>query len=59
MLELDDGQRVAVPLDELEVIPSPVTAKKKKDTAPESKQQDNVERKTDSQIQDNAGPPEQ
>ena len=59
MLELGDGQRVAVPLDELEVIPSPATAKKKKDTAPESNQQDNVESKNDSQIQDNAGPPEQ
>ena len=59
MLELGDGQRVAVPLDELEVIPSPATAKKKKDTAPESNQQDNVESKNDSQIQDSAGPPEQ
>ena len=59
MLELGDGQRVAVPLDELEVIPSPATAKKKKDTDPEGNQQDNVESKTDSQIQDSAGPPEQ
>ena len=59
MLELGDGQRVAVPLDELEVIPSPATAKKKKDTAPESNQQDNVESKNDSQSQDSAGPPEQ
>ncbi|MGB2808794.1 MAG: regulatory iron-sulfur-containing complex subunit RicT [Sedimentisphaerales bacterium] len=59
MLELGDGQRVAVPLDELEVISSPATEKKKKDTAPENNQKDNVESKTDSQIQDSAGPPEQ
>ncbi|MHC4086998.1 MAG: PSP1 domain-containing protein [Planctomycetota bacterium] len=59
MLELGDGQRVAVPLDELEVIPSPATAKKKKDSSPDKNQKDNVESKTDSQVQDNAGPPEQ
>jgi len=59
MLELGDGQRVAVPLDELEVIPSPATAKKKKDSAPENNQKDNVESKTDSKIQDSAGPPQQ
>ena len=58
MLELGDGQRVAVPLDELEVISSPATAKKKKDSAPEGNQQDNVESKNDSQAQDSAGPPE-
>ena len=59
MLELGDGQRVAVPLDELEVIPSPATAKKKKNSVPENNKKDNVESKTDSQIQDSAGPPEQ
>ena len=59
MLELGDGQRVAVPLDELEVIPSPATAKKKKDSTPENNQKDNVESKTDSKIQDSAGPPQQ
>ena len=59
MIETGDGQRIAVPLDELEVIPSPATAKKKKDSAPENNQKDNVESKTDSQIQDSAGPPEQ
>jgi len=59
MVELGDGQRVSVPLDELEVISSPATAKKKKDSAHEDDQKDNVESKTDSQTQDSAGPPEQ
>jgi cell fate regulator YaaT (PSP1 superfamily) len=59
MLELDDGQRVVVPLDELDVISSPAAANKKKDTAPEGNQQDNEESTNDSEIQDSAGPPEQ
>jgi cell fate regulator YaaT (PSP1 superfamily) len=59
MLELDDGQRVAVPLDELEVISSPATEKKKKDSGPVCNQQDNEESTNDSEIQDSAGPPEQ
>ncbi|MHC4111591.1 MAG: PSP1 domain-containing protein [Planctomycetota bacterium] len=59
MVELSDGQRVAVPLDELEVISPPATAKKKKqNNAKENNHKDNVEGKTDSQSQDSAGPPE-
>lgn len=59
MLELGDGQRVAVPLDELEVTSSPATAKKEKGTAREGNQQDNEESTNDSEIQDSAGLPEQ
>jgi len=59
MVELSDGQKVAVPLEELEVISSPATAKKKQDSAPENNQQDNGDSRTDSQTQDSAGPPEQ
>ncbi|MDH4241879.1 MAG: hypothetical protein OEW48_20145, partial [Phycisphaerae bacterium] len=59
MLELGDGQRIAVPLDEIEVISSPAAAKNNKGTAPEGNQQDNDESTNDSEIQDSAGPPEQ
>jgi hypothetical protein len=59
MVELGDGQKVAVPLEELEVISSPAAAKKKQDSAPENTQQDNGDSRTDSQTQDSAGPPEQ
>jgi cell fate regulator YaaT (PSP1 superfamily) len=59
IVELNDGPRVAVPLEELEVISSSATAKKKKEKASEGNQQDNVESKTDSHIQDSAGPPRQ
>ncbi|MBW8038391.1 MAG: signal peptidase [Planctomycetes bacterium] len=59
MIETGDGQRIAVPLDELEVIPSPATPKKKKDSTPPKNQQDNVENKNDSQTRDSAGPPKQ
>ncbi|MHC4692641.1 MAG: PSP1 domain-containing protein [Planctomycetota bacterium] len=59
IVELDDGPRVAVPLDELKVISSPVSARKKKDTTAKDNQQENVESKDDSQIQDSAAPPEQ
>jgi cell fate regulator YaaT (PSP1 superfamily) len=59
MIELGDGQRVAVPIEELEVISSPATAKKKQDSAPKNNQQDNVESKTGSQAQDSAETPKQ
>ena len=59
MVEVSDGLKVAVPLEELEVIPSPATAEKKQNTVPESNQQDNGENKKDSQTQDSAAAPEQ
>ncbi|MHC4643672.1 MAG: PSP1 domain-containing protein, partial [Planctomycetota bacterium] len=60
MVELGDGQRVTVPLDELEVISLPAAGKKKKqNNAKENDQQDNRESKTDSQKKDNTRAPEQ
>ena len=59
MVELGDGQRVSVALEELEVISTPAAAKKKQDSAPENNQQKNEESKKDSQTQDSAGAPEQ
>ena len=59
MVELGDGQRVSVALEELEVISPPAAAKKKQDGAPEKNQQKNEESKKNSQAQDSAGAPEQ
>ena len=60
MVELGDGQRVAVPLDELEVISPPATAKKKKqNNATENHQKDNRKNETGSQTKDNTQAPEQ
>jgi cell fate regulator YaaT (PSP1 superfamily) len=60
MVELGDGQRVAVPLDELEVISQPATAKKKKqNNAAENNQKDNRKSETGSQTKDNTQAPEQ
>ena len=59
MVELGDGQRVSVALEELEVISHPPAAKKKQDSVPEKNQQENEESKKDSQTQDSAGAPEQ
>jgi cell fate regulator YaaT (PSP1 superfamily) len=60
MVELSDGQKISVALEELEVLSSPETAKKKKqNNAKENNQQDNPKSKTDSQTQDNTGAPEQ
>jgi len=59
IVELNDGPRVAAPLEELEVISSPAAAKKKKETDTKADQQDNGESNTDSRIQDGAEPTEQ
>ncbi len=60
MVELSDGQKISVAFEELEVLSSPETAKKKKqNNATEDNQQDNPKSKTDSQTQDNTGAPEQ
>lgn len=60
MVELGDGQKVSLPLEELEVISPPATAKKKKqNNAAENNQQDNRESETDSQTQDDMEEPEQ
>jgi cell fate regulator YaaT (PSP1 superfamily) len=59
MIELGDGVKIAVPLEELEVISAPASAKKKKDTAPEENQKEDEESKKDTQAQDSAGTPEQ
>ncbi|MBA7620654.1 hypothetical protein ES703_28007 [subsurface metagenome] len=70
VVEIKDGQKVAVPLEELEVISSPAAAKKKsadaapdardaRDSAPENDEQDASEDKKGSQTQNSAGTPEQ
>jgi cell fate regulator YaaT (PSP1 superfamily) len=60
MVELSDGQKIPVPLEELEVLSSPENAKKKKqknDT--EKNRRNNRKSETDSQAQDNTEDPEQ
>ncbi len=70
MVEVKDGRKVAVPLEELEVISSPAPTKKKsadaapdardaRDSAPESNKQDTREDDKGSQTQNSAGTPEQ
>ncbi|MHC4544393.1 MAG: PSP1 domain-containing protein [Planctomycetota bacterium] len=60
MVELGDGQRVSVALEELEVISPPATAKKKKqNSTKENNQKDNRKSETDSQTKDNTEAPEQ
>jgi len=59
VVELKDGQKVAVPLEELEVISSPAPTKKKRDSTPESNKQDAREDEKGSQTQNSAGVPKQ
>jgi cell fate regulator YaaT (PSP1 superfamily) len=60
MVELSDGQKVSLALEELEVISPPATAKKKKqNSAAESNQKDNRKSETDSQPKDSTQAPEQ
>ena len=60
MVELDDGRRVSVPLEELQVLSTPETLKKKKQkNTKENNQQDNRESKPDSKTQNDPEKPEQ
>ena len=60
MVELGDGQKVPVPLEDLEVLTSPEAAKKKKqDNDTGNNRKDNRKSETDSQTQDNTEAPEQ
>ena len=59
VVEIKDGQKVAVPLEELEVISSPAPTKKKRDSTPESNKQDAREDEKGSQTQNSAETPEQ
>jgi len=70
VVELKDGQKVAVPLEELEVISSPAPTKKKsvnaapdardaRDSTPESNKQDTREDDKGSQTQNSAEVPKQ
>jgi cell fate regulator YaaT (PSP1 superfamily) len=60
IVELDDGLKVAVPIEELEIISSPAAAKKKQSSAPKKNRQDDEKnKKEDSQAQDSAETPEQ
>ncbi len=60
MVELSEGQKIPVPLEELEVISSPEAAKKKKqNNTRESNQKDNRKNETDSQTRDNTEETEQ
>ena len=60
MVELGDGQKVPVALEELKVLSSPETAKKKKqNNARQNNQKEKPKSKTDSQTQDNTKAQEQ
>jgi cell fate regulator YaaT (PSP1 superfamily) len=70
IVELKDAQKIAVPIEELEVISSPAAAKKKsvdaapdaqdaQDSTPKNKKQDAREDEEGSQTQNSAGTPEQ
>jgi len=70
IVELKDAQKIAVPIEELEVISSPAAAKKKsvdaapdaqdaRDSTPKNKKQDAREDEEGSQTQNSAGTPEQ
>jgi cell fate regulator YaaT (PSP1 superfamily) len=60
VVELKDSQRIAVDLEELEVIPSPAPAtKKKRDSTPKNNKKDDKKVEKDSQTQNSAGPPKQ
>ena len=70
MVEVKDGLKVAVPIEELEVISSPAPTKKKsadaapdardaRDSAPENDEQDAGKDEKGSQTQNSAGTPEQ
>jgi len=55
MVELSEGQKVPVPLEELEVLPSPENTKKKKQNSDtENNHKDNRKSETDPQRQDSA-----
>ena len=43
VVEYESGEKVAVPLEEIEVIPASETTKKKQDNAPKNNKQDNKE----------------
>ena len=59
MVELGDGQKVPVALEELEVPSSPATAKKKQNNDTENNLEDDRKSETDSQTQDDMEEPEQ
>jgi cell fate regulator YaaT (PSP1 superfamily) len=60
MVELSEGQKVPVPLEELEVLSSPENTKKKKqNNDTENNHRDSRKSETDSQMQDSAEDPEQ
>jgi cell fate regulator YaaT (PSP1 superfamily) len=60
MVELSEGQKVPVPLEELEVLSSPENTKKKKqNNETENNHKDNRKSETDSQTQDSAEESEQ
>ncbi len=44
MVEYDEGKRIAIPLEELEIISSPTTTNKKQDSSTETKSQDDEEK---------------
>jgi cell fate regulator YaaT (PSP1 superfamily) len=59
VVELGDGQRVSVALEELEVLCPPEAAKKKQNSTPKNSQQGNKDSKTGSRAQDNKETPKQ
>ena len=60
MVELDDGRKVSVALEEMEVLSAPENAKKKKQNKNKvNEQQDKKESKTDSKTQNDAKKPDQ
>jgi len=60
MVEHDDGTKIAIGLEELEVIPSAPTTEKKQDSTTDDESRDSSENKEGSQPQNNAlGAPEQ
>jgi len=59
VVEIKDGLKVAVPLEELEVISSPAPTKKKRDSTPKSNKKNAAEDEKGSQTQNSAGGPKQ